>query len=142
MATNVFRRETPDHGHNLRPGLNSTGSTITGKRFVAFGASGDPPLITLPANNTTAIIYGLLRADLPTGEVGSVMTGGKGVATAGTGGVTKFTRLTVEAATGKVVAWAPSADDNAVFVGTAMQDALVDEDVEVLINPTAAIAQG
>lgn len=124
--------------HHLRDALNSTGSDIAAKRFV----KGNENSILYPTAKTD-VVYGLVRIGAATGQMCNVQLAGTGVATAGSGGVAANVRLTVEANTGKVVAWAPTAGANEVVVGISTNAASADGDVIVeLTGGPGVIAQG
>jgi hypothetical protein len=124
--------------HHLRDALNNSGAAIAAKRFVKGNENG----ILYPAANTD-VVYGLVRMGADDGKMCNVQLAGTGVATAGSGGVTANVRLTVEAATGKVVPWAPAAGVNATIVGISTNAASADGDVFVeLVGGPGVIAQG
>ena len=132
----ALRGEIPG-AHHLRGALNDSGGTLEKSRFVV----GDETSIDYPAADTN-VVYGLLRGTTLDGQMGNVQQFGKGIAQVGAAGATKNLRLTVEAATGKVVDWGPAAGDNQTIVGIALETGAADEFIEIEISSIGMIGQG
>jgi hypothetical protein len=132
----ALRGEIPG-AHHLRAALNDSGGTLAEGRFVV----GNEKSIDYPAAQTD-VVYGLLRMTTLDGRMGNVQTLGKGIAQVGAAGATENTRLTIEAATGKVVNWAPGAGVNRTIVGIALETGAADEKIEIEILPPGVIGQG
>ena len=90
----------------------------------------------------TNAVYGLTRSTIKASSYGGVLLRGKGVLTAGTGGVTKGDRIAPEANTGKGITWAPATGVNASVAGVACSTAAADADFEIELLGPGAIAQG
>ena len=118
-------------------GFNGTGSEIPAKRLV----TGQEDSIALPSAVTNAV-YGLTRHAIKASSFGGVLLRGKGILTAGVGGVTKGDRIAPEANTGKGITWAPAQGANASVVGVAQTTAAADADFEIELLGPGAIAQG
>ena len=118
-------------------GFNGTGVDLPAKRLV----TGQEDSIALPSAVTNAV-YGLTRSTIKASSYGGVLLRGKGVLTAGTGGVTKGDRIAPEANTGKGITWAPATGVNASVAGVACSTAAADADFEIELLGPGAIAQG
>ncbi len=130
----IILRERPD---TPVAGFNGTGVDIAAKRLV----TGQEDSLALPAAVTNPI-YGLTRSTIKASSFGGILLRGKGVLTAGVGGVTKGDRIAPEAATGKGITWAPAAGANASIAGIAQSTAAADADFEIELLGPGAIAQG
>lgn len=117
--------------------FNNTNDDIPAKRLV----TGTDAAVTLPAATTDAV-FALTRETLKSKAYGGTLMRGRGICTAGTGGVTAGQRIMPEANTGKGIPWAPAGGANASVAGTAMTTAAADADFEIELLGPGAIAQG
>lgn len=118
-------------------GLNSTGADIAAKLFV----TGSEASIAIPGAITDPV-YGLTRSIAVNGRPGSVLLRGRGICTAGTGGVIAGQRIMPAGVGGRGVAWAANAGANASVAGIAMTAAAEGSDFEIELLGPGAMAQG
>lgn len=132
-----FTPELIELPEGRRDGYNATGTDIPANLCVV----GSYAAIALPAANTDLFV-GVTRSLATNGYRTSLCNRGIVPVIAGSGGVTAGQRLTMEAATGKVVPLAPATGVNQTLVGWATTTAAANATALVELAGPGAQIQG
>lgn len=122
---------------------SGVGASLVKGRVVKLKAAAQDTFDKIAA--ATDAHCGVLMQDSVDGQWCDVQVRGKAIAIAGTGGVSRGDRLTVEAGAGnegRVVTAAPAGGANVAHIGIAVTTAAAAAEVEVELTGPGAIMQG